>query len=329
MTDHASDFLDHMRAVGVPPADDLSPIADDKVHPFRVEGDKPRSKNGAYKLRAEPDGFAFGWVMTHKEGVTHAWHAKTKRGAPKEDKAERDRRIKAAKAERAALDKATHAAAAKRTAGLWRNAAREGTTAYLDRKGITLAGAARISRDLVVVPLCGESDGPGSKPIVRGLQYIAADGSKRFLTGSEIIGSYCPIAVAGEAEARIIICEGFATGCTLRAAFPGVAIIVAFNAGNLRPVAEVMRRRYPDAVISIAADNDQWTTRQDGTPYNPGVEHAMQAAVAIGGARVVYPQVPEDDPARRTDWNDMGAAAAAARAGGIGCCCSDRQRRSV
>lgn len=49
--------------------------------------------------------------------------------------------------------------------------------------------------------------------------------------------------------------------------------------------------------------------RPDGTHFNPGIEKANEAAVAIGGARVLYPTFPKDDPEKRTDWNDAGEAA--------------------
>jgi putative DNA primase/helicase len=53
----------------------------------------------------------------------------------------------------------------------------------------------------------------------------------------------------------VIIAEGLATALQFSSS-ARCAIIVAVDAGNLLPVAQVMRQRYPDAQIIIAADND-------------------------------------------------------------------------
>ena len=70
---------------------------------------------------------------------------------------------------------------------------------------------------------------------------------------------------------------------------------VCFDAGNLKPVAEVLGVKFPDAELVFAADNDA------ETPGNPGVTKAEEAATIYGG-RVLIPQF--DDPGH-TDWNDM------------------------
>src|SRR5699024_5370404 len=79
----------------------------------------------------------------------------------------------------------------------------------------------------------------------------------------------------------------------------GHAVAVAFNAGNLKPVAEALRAKYPALEIVIAADND---LRDDGTP-NIGVEKAEEAAKAVRG-RVVVPELG----GRPCDFNDIPTA---------------------
>ena len=61
------------------------------------------------------------------------------------------------------------------------------------------------------------------------------------------------------------------------------------DAGNLGPVAEVLRREYPHAAITIVADNDD----KPGREINPGVIAATKAAMAID-ARLAIPPVPGD-----------------------------------
>ncbi len=52
---------------------------------------------------------------------------------------------------------------------------------------------------------------------------------------------------------------------------------VAFNAGNLKPVAKILREKFPDLPIVVCADND---TKTEG---NPGVTKATEAAAAVDG----------------------------------------------
>jgi phage/plasmid primase-like uncharacterized protein len=124
------------------------------------------------------------------------------------------------------------------------------------------------------------------------LQTISPTGEKRFLPGSRKKGLYCPI--LGE-RPGIVICEGFATGATVAEA-TGYMVACAMDCGNLLPVAEMLRGKYPDTDIIIAADNDRHSKG------NPGVTKARKAAEAIG-ARLVVPEFP--DGATGTDFNDL------------------------
>lgn len=296
MTDHITRFIDHMRTHGIGPADASQILDDDAIHRYQVEGDKPRSLNGVYRLAGQDDGFAFGWCMSHKEGVTHSWHTKATRKASEEEREAWRLKVEASKADQARKREEAEQSAAVKAARIWKSAAREGVTEYLTRKQCGLHGA-RISRDDVVVPVWRDGK-------LIGLQFIKPDGVKLFLKGQAMDGGYFPIASAEEDKSRLVICEGFATGAALRQAL-ALPVIVAFNAANLIPVAKAIRRKYPEAKIDIAADNDQFTKKPNGEAWNPGIEKARAAAGAIGGARVIYPNVPEDDADRRTDWDDI------------------------
>lgn len=297
MTNPTQAFIDHLRSLGIGPHSPDEIIADDKRRRYRLEDDKPKTRNGSYQLKQEADGFACGWARSFKEGVTHNWHIKTSRKADQAQRDEWKRKAAEAKKARDAKTAEEAKAAAEKANLIWQQAATFGTTGYLDAKGITALNGARIWRDLVVVPMRS-----GGK--ITGLQFISADGSKRFLTGSQKDGAYHAMASRGEALDKIIIAEGYATAAAVRAAL-GLPVIVAFDAGNLKSVARAIRKANADAEIMFAADNDKWTAKPDGTPYNPGLSSAQQAAVAIGGARVVAPDVPDDDPDRRTDWDDI------------------------
>jgi putative DNA primase/helicase len=65
-------------------------------------------------------------------------------------------------------------------------------------------------------------------------------------------------------------------------------VIIAFDAGNLKPVAINVKKIYPDAEIIIAADNDV---------SGIGERKALEACDAIG-CGYIMPHVVG------TDWND-------------------------
>ena len=95
-----------------------------------------------------------------------------------------------------------------------------------------------------------------------------------------------------------MIAEGFATAASIREA-TGLPVVIAFDAGNLAPVAKIIRRWLPLARIVIAADDDHAT---DG---NPGLTKAHAAAELIGG-NVATPTFLETEQ-RGTDFNDLAA----------------------
>lgn len=123
-------------------------------------------------------------------------------------------------------------------------------------------------------------------------QTIAAKGEKRLLTGSAKKGSYHVINPAPSPE-MVIVGEGLATVLSVHLMCPDALTVVAIDAGNLLPVAQVMRQRYPQAQIIIAADND---IKPDEP--NTGRDAAEKAAATVAGL-VALP--PGD---HKVDWND-------------------------
>jgi len=156
---------------------------------------------------------------------------------------------------------------------------------YLKQKGIGSHGAWQRETELVL-PIYDETGQ------VCSLQFIDGDGGKRFLPGGKVSGGHFPIGRLGDV---LYICEGFATGASLREA-TGAAVAVAFNAGNIKPVAEAMRAKHPQLDITLAADND---VRSDGSE-NTGIAKASEAAVAVG-ARLAVPELEGS----KCDFNDL------------------------
>lgn len=318
MIDPIADFIDHMRSHDCGPDASVQIVADDKRHRYRLDGDKPKTENGSYCLKVEPDGFAVGWCMSFRDQVVHKWHTKSSRKATAEERAEwkRKRDTAAARQEKERQDAADEAAA--KSAEIWKSAERSGTNDYLTKKGFTAEEiGCRMSRGSVVVPMWRDGR-------IVGVQFIDGDGGKRFVSGCEKTGAYH--AIKGEGD-LIVICEGLATGGAIHRAL-GCTVVVAFDAGNLGPVARVISGKYPDTRFAIAADHDAWTIpgnrRPDGfdnpagddprweewrdldLTVNTGRNKAIDAAGVIrGGAFVVHPPIPFDDPEKRTDFWDV------------------------
>ncbi|WEN13863.1 toprim domain-containing protein [Rhodanobacter sp. AS-Z3] len=153
---------------------------------------------------------------------------------------------------------------------------------YLMKKQIKATGL-RESRGKILVPM---RDSTGH---IRNLQRIRADGQKRFLPGGRTPGLYASFGCMVD---HVLIAEGYATAATLYEK-TGLATVAAFSAGNLLAVAQIMRKKFPSARITMAADNDEG--RPDGR--NVGVMAATAAAAAVGGYLLIPPVAG--------DWNDF------------------------
>lgn len=161
-----------------------------------------------------------------------------------------------------------------------------GQSAYLTSKGLQCPFPMLSDGSLLLVL----KNGAGT---TTGAQVIKPDGSKRLVAGTVKKGSFCVVNSVELAE-TVIIAEGLATALSVQQFRPDATIIAAIDAGNLLPVAQVMRQRYPNAQIIIAADNDI----KPGEP-NTGKGAAEKAAKAVSG-RVALPQSEE-----KADWNDF------------------------
>jgi phage/plasmid primase-like uncharacterized protein len=130
------------------------------------------------------------------------------------------------------------------------------------------------------------------------LQFIDPTSSKMFMPNGRVEGGHF---VIGDTQqpGPLLIAEGYATAATLHE-LTGMPAIVAFNAGNLMPVAQTWRQLHPGRPIYIAGDNDH-RREAEGKP-NVGREKAEEAAAAIGGFALL-PTFAEQDAG--SDWNDL------------------------
>lgn len=281
--DPRMELVDAIRDAGIAIAEAGRIVADGTICRFQVEGDKQGSRNGWAVLFADHHGAggAFGHWRT---GVSGTWHARGHQRSASERKrlsaaiAEAKRQHEAERLQRA------HEAR-QRALRLWSQAdVADPRHPYLLKKKIAPHGIRQLD-DKLVIP-ARDADGK-----LWTLEFIYSDGDKRFLSGGRKRGCYFAI---GKVADELLVAEGFATAASLREA-TGKAVAVAFDAGNLEPVARSLRARFPGIKITIAADNDT------GTSGNPGITKATTAARAVGG----YLAIP---PEGFNDFNDVAVA---------------------
>jgi putative DNA primase/helicase len=286
MNDALSQFRDAIRAAGLEPPDVIEPGT---LHRFPGVGKRNGNTAGWCKLFDDGLGGCFGDWST---GISETWQAKRDKPYSRAERAAFARRVKEAKKQAEAERRARQADAVKRATAIW-NAATPapGNHPYLLRKRIQPHGT-RIHKGALTLPVV---DFAGR---LTSLQFIGTDGGKLLLSGGRKRGCFIPVAGYMENPARVILCEGWATGCTLANDEPAALVLAAIDAGNLEPVALAARRRWPSVELVIAGDDDRLTTG------NPGATKAKAAAIA-SGALLALPQWPEGAPEHLTDFNDL------------------------
>ncbi|PCH52631.1 MAG: hypothetical protein COC22_03800 [Flavobacteriaceae bacterium] len=192
-------------------------------------------------------------------------------------------RLKQQLIEREEAGKQAHRITAKACLAIWEGSAfADNTHPYLIAKGVQAFGV-KIYQGKLLVPVRVNNE-------ISCLQYIDADGGKMFHKGGNVSGGCCFIAGKG----AYVVCEGYATGASIYEA-TGNHVLIAFNAGNLGKVTKVVRSKFLDAEIIIAADNDQ------KTDVNTGLDKALEAAQAVDGMIAL----PAGKQGTSVDWNDI------------------------
>jgi putative DNA primase/helicase len=264
-------------------------IADGMLRRFDSGDDKKGRKSAWYVLHSDevPAG-AFGdW----KTGLSEKWCSKSAQVLTAEERSDYVAKIAQARQAAEAKQMQLEEEAAKECEQIF--AAAPDATAdnpYCVRKGIKPYGLKEFKDKRTLLAPMRDEHGK-----LRSLQFIYADGTKRFKSHGRVQGSYCTL---GKSTSKtILICEGFATGASLFAAV-GHQVAIAFNAGNLMAVALALRHKFPSAQIIVCADNDRFTATG-----NVGMEGATAAAKAVGGWLAV-PKFGSDEGCP-TDFNDL------------------------
>jgi len=275
-------FREAIASTGLVPPEHIE--ADSRLHRFHVAGDKPGSRNGWYVLHLDrhPAG-AFG---TWKLRGTHTWSSdQTTISAAQQRRFAR--LVEAARAKEQSERQGEQDALAVKAQNQWElGSDPDRLHPYLVAKAVN-PYVLRQHGVVLLVPLVDEHFR------LWNVQKIFPNGSKLFHRG-RAGGLFCPIGLI-EQPGQLLICEGWATGSTLHDSTRH-AVLCALSAHNLVVVARAARATWPDAELTICADNDR------GTPGNPGVSAATTAAKAVG-ARLAIPEFP--DGTTGTDFNDL------------------------
>jgi putative DNA primase/helicase len=263
--------------------------ADGRFHETDITDDRHGKGDG--RIKYFPDGtggIAFNW-----KGDKRHFFADDGRTLTDAELRERDRKRQEAIKQAEADEAARHAGAAKK-ALLIPKKATPATAAhgYLQRKGIQPHGALLHSDGRLILAMRIGKE-------LYSLQFIADDGTKRFLPDGRVKGCYYLVGTGAEAKEHgvLLLCEGFATGASLREA-TGLPVVVCFTAGNLLEVAKFMRAALPDVRLVLCGDADK-----SGT----GQRAATGAAHAVGGIVALPAFTPEELAAEKSpsDWNDF------------------------
>lgn len=266
-------------------------LADGKIHRADAGERESDRDDAAYLLW--PDGG--GWICNFKAGGELRYFRSREQGVeiPPVTAAEREE-IRRRQAEYAAEREAKYRCAVESARAAWSRGVPGDEHPYLRDPPLCGAGL-RVTgaRTELLVPVLGfdESD----VLTWRGMQRIAADGTKKFAPGTRPSGAFAMVPCGDDpligAEAlrsaeRFILCEGVGTALALHQA-TGLPVIAALSAGNLPVLARSLAGKVTDHVV-VYADADGRAEREEQSYI--GQRMAVEAARAFGGhARVAVP----------------------------------------
>ena len=306
ITDYVSEFRLSMLEAGLV-CDDI--VADGQIHRCDTSG-KNGKGDGAYVLHLEGS-VVVGGFENHQAGT--GWCTwKPERGAIIDpgEKRKIEQALAAMRAKRDADSELRRKRAAELASSMWSEARpAEQDHPYLARKRVKAHDGIRVGdwkarkgqkvANTLLVPI---TDGMNILSLQAIFPEKQADigRDKDFIPGGKKEGCYFPI--GDDITDTVVLCEGYATGATIHEA-TSLPVLVAFDARNLVPVAINIRATHPHAEIVVAADNDRFTKKPNGEPWNPGLECAQQVLTSVGNARIVAPQFDDSDTSS-SDWND-------------------------
>ncbi|TXH90341.1 MAG: toprim domain-containing protein [Rhodoferax sp.] len=307
MASNYDDVLSQLQAAGL----QVDSLEIGRMRRCKVEGD--REKRGWYhlhelRLQNGHDVIvgSFGVWRGAENNATKVELRKTE--LSQEQAAALRKRLAEDKKRSEAARKADAARAAEKAAAAWRKCAEQGGSEYLTRKGVGAHGVRFSPQGAMVIPMLDVAGRIHGLQIIRGKQPGQQRKLDKEFWPSGLIKKhhFHLLGMVGMVTPIILVAEGYATAASLYEA-TGLPVAVAFDAGNLGPVATELHGRYKKARILICADDDAFS---DG---NPGVTCASAAALEVGGAYVA-PRFADEEARRAayeskgqkiTDFNDL------------------------
>ncbi len=285
MFNQIQEFKSKMVEAGLTPPRDI--VDDGNIHRFSTNN-KSGDKAGWYLFNHNP--IASGCFGDWRTGHFDHWCSKSSKEMSIAEWQQHKANLIKAKQQREEAQQQLHQEASIRANENYQKASCPEEHPYLISKRVRAYCAKQLGSRLVIPITNFEGE-------IRSLQFIDEKGNKKLLYGGAKKGNFVPITKL-ETPTYIMICEGFATGTTLAVTFPDRDVIAAIDANNLKAVAVLARKQWPDAQIMIFADDDCQT------PGNPGLTKAREAALAAG-IQYASPNWPSDAPKELTDFNDL------------------------
>jgi len=278
MIEPVATFLSAMEASGIKPVEPIAASLGPSLIRFACEGDGKGKRNGWAVLYT--DGHPAGAFGNYRMQIKERWRMGSSSGLSVADLAkwrdEVDRRQAQRRAERVRVQRRVAGECQQR----WAQAAQaiEGHP-YLVAKRIPPECVRQEGRALLV-PMRDENGA------LWNLQRIFPDGLKQFMPGGRVDGLYWS---CGRVTNKLAMGEGFASMAAVRRA-TGLPVAAAFTAANLKAVAELLRAKFPEVEIVLAADDDRALLDHPQVRKNVGVAAAIAAARAVGGVVALPPR---------------------------------------
>lgn len=275
-----SHIRDEMASHGLYPP---SIVIDGKFHRFSTK--QKKSDTAGWYVFHERDGLCFGAFGDHRAALMVSYSSKKESQLSATERLDYRQKQDEIRRQIARDKKQAAAAAAKKAASIYDAMQPVTSHPYLERKGIKAHAGIGQRFGALVIPMYLDGE-------ICNVQFIGADGAKRFLKGSIKQAAYH---VIGNIDAGdVLVCEGYATAATLHEATSKPAV-VAFDAGNLVDVGKAIKKKHPESNLIYCADSDE---------NGVGFTKAEAARKATGGGLRVLP----DGFTGGSDFNDYAAA---------------------
>ena len=296
--------LDFMEQNGIHPALGERLILDGQRHRLKLSGDKSGEKSGAYKIYT--DNLPAGWVQDWHLGDPIKWHYDTSALDDERRKYFADPKIKAQTEAKRKAREAAELAAQNKAADTARIRFETLPPApenfpYLQKKQVYPYG--------VKLDTYNNTDKAIAIPLrdircnVRSIQWILADGGKRFFPDAPLTGLFWAVGLdtanPSDFDGAILLGEGYATMAKLYE-LTGRPCVAGLFCSHLKNIADVLHKEYPKAKIIVMADNDKGTELK--RDFNPGIDAAKQIVKA--GLAVDFLAPDFANPNDGSDWDD-------------------------